>query len=79
MLAASGRVRASEARTAIRSASGGSGTASASSGSADPVEGTSSVASAPVAPSTPAPVQTSAESPDTMARLRDAKRRARDR
>ncbi len=68
LLAASGRVRSSEARSAIR-------------GSAAPPAAVAP--SAPPTTPTPSPGATAsatpAEAPDTMARLHDAKRRARDR
>jgi uncharacterized membrane protein len=93
LLAASGRVRTSDARTAIRTAPGSSAPG------AEPVARTTLPGgsktpdtSAPAAPASiatlasPEPPATttetkppSTEAPDTMSRLRDAKRRARDR
>ena len=95
LLAASGRVRTSDARTAMRSAPGSSAAAGApppaptapavaperpgTSTSASPASATG--AASPAAPVTPTPTTTppAPDALDTMSRLRDAKRRARDR
>jgi uncharacterized membrane protein len=88
LLAASGRVRTSDARTAMRAAveSPTEPVAPAPATTAPPVRPTPAApvnVAAPVtpasAPVTPASAPPPAEAPDTMSRLRDAKRRARDR
>ena len=93
LLAASGRVRTSNARAAMRAVPGTStepiapeATPSPLSGAIDTPTSAAAVGTRPTptrapAPSAPAsaPVPPPAEAPDTMSRLRDAKRRARDR
>ena len=88
MLAASGRARSSETRDALRAASAEPATAPVATSSEVAVPPSSTTAAMPAAaqpapstptePATPAP-QAEAEPPDTIARLRDAKRRARER
>jgi hypothetical protein len=81
LLAASGRARSSDARAAMRGAPE-STSVPAAPAPAPPVPPVRQTPAAPVTPAasvTPASAPSPAEAPDTMARLRDAKRRARDR
>jgi len=83
MLAASGRVRADPTRSAMRP------TSSQPDASTTPGSDTQVTAAPPVSPAQtavqatpsvrPVPAEAASEGPDTMSRLRDAKRRARDR
>jgi uncharacterized membrane protein len=85
MLAASGRVRSSETRTALRASVEPAQTAvpAATAAAAAPAlpapPAQPATPAAPPSPPTAASSSTSAPAEDTMARLRDAKRRARER